>query len=155
MPKQQIFQRLDNEEQRYYERLARLQYNPDMVNQSIRRWNGYSKNQQDSIIEEANQIYADLAAALEAGTSPQSPEVQAMLQRWHDNLQHFYEPTLDVLRGLGQMYNDHPDFHANFQKLHPDLPQYLYEGIAQYVDDLEYAEIERMLAEDDANSATR
>jgi hypothetical protein len=68
---------------------------------------------------------------------------------------HFYEPTLDVLRGLGEHYNAHPEFNANFSKLHTDLPAYLQEAITQYVDDLEYAEIERMLAEDEEAAADR
>jgi hypothetical protein len=72
------------------------------------------------------------------------------LQRWHQHLRYFYEPTLEILRGLGELYHSHPDFMANFQELHPELPVYLYEAIHQYVDDLEYAEIERMLAEDEA-----
>ena len=77
-------------------------------------------------------------------------EVQAILKRWHDHMRYFYEPTLDILRGLGEMYTSHPDFIANFNRLHPDLAEYMKSGINQYVDDLEYAEIERMLAEDEA-----
>lgn len=43
-----------------------------------------------------------------------------------------------------------PDFILFFQKLHPDLPDYLAAAIAQYVEDREYAEIEQMLAEEEA-----
>jgi hypothetical protein len=74
--------------------------------------------------------------------------VQEIFKRWHQHLHYFYEPTLEILRGLGETYNTHPEFIANFQRLHVDLPQYLQEGIRQYVDDLETAEIERMLQED-------
>ena len=41
-----------------------------------------------------------------------------------------------------------PDFIATFQQFHADLPDYLHAAITQYVDDLEHAEIVRMLAED-------
>jgi hypothetical protein len=47
-------------------------------------------------------------------------------------------------------YNTDPEFIAFFQQFHPDLPAYLQESITLYVDDLEYAEIARMLAEDEA-----
>jgi hypothetical protein len=144
-----MFQAFDDEQQKDYQRQARLQYGPDNVNESIRRWNSYSNVQKEAIGEEGNQIYSDLTDALEAGKSPLSAEVQAIFVRWHDHLHYFYEPTLDILRGLGDLYNSNPDFIKNFQKLHPDLPAYLEEGIQLYVDDLETAEIERLLAEDD------
>jgi hypothetical protein len=72
--------------------------------------------------------------------------------RWQHHLRYFYEPTLDILRGLGEAYNSHPDFITFFQALHPDLPGYLQAAITRYVDDLEYAEIERLLAEDEARN---
>ncbi|MBZ0306640.1 MAG: TipAS antibiotic-recognition domain-containing protein, partial [Anaerolineae bacterium] len=75
------------------------------------------------------------------------------LARWHQHIRYFYEPTLAILRGLGEYYEADPEFAANFRKLHPDLPGYLRAGIAQYVDDLETAEIERLLAEDDARGS--
>ena len=139
----------DEAKQQHYEREARLQYGPDNVNESIKRWNSYSQAQQDAIKEEGNQIYSDIAEAIEAGREPDSQPVQDILVRWHEHLRYFYEPSLDILSGLGELYNSHPDFIANFQKLHPDLPSYLQTAITQYVDDLETAEIERMLAEDE------
>ncbi|MCC6617180.1 MAG: MerR family transcriptional regulator [Anaerolineae bacterium] len=148
MSKRQMFSAFSSEQQKDYERQARLQYGPDKVNDSIKRWNDYTQTQREIIAGEGNQIYSDIVDAIEAGLAPTSPEVQALFQRWHEHLRYFYEPTLEILRGLGEGYNSHPDFIANFQKLHVDLPAYLQEGISQYVDDLETAEIERMLAED-------
>jgi DNA-binding transcriptional MerR regulator len=151
MSKKRLFEGFSEEKQKQYEREARLQYGPEIVNASIKRWNSYTPAQQEAVRQEGGQIYSDLADALEAGQPAQSVEVQAILQRWHQHMRYFYEPTLDILRGLGEAYNTHPDFIAFFQNLHPKLPTYLKEAITQYVDDLEYAEIERMLAEDEAN----
>ena len=148
MSKKQLFGAFSEEEQKDYQRLARLQYGPDLVNESVRRWSGYSKAEQNAIFAEANEIYGKLVEAIEADKSPHDADVQATLQDWHNNIRHFYEPTLEIMRGLAYGYNSHPGFIANFQKLHPDLPQYLEDSITQYVDDLEYAEIERMLAAD-------
>lgn len=150
MSKRAMFQAFSEEKQKEYEREARLTYGPTLVNESIKRWNGYDKAEQKRILDEGGDIYHDLALALEAGTPPQSAAVLAILERWHEHLRYFYEPTLDVLRGLGDTYRTHPEFIANFQKLHPDLPEYLHAGITQYVDDLEYAEIVRMLEADEA-----
>ncbi len=153
MDKRRLFEPFSEEKQKEYERSARLQYDPVTVNESIRRWNSYTKADKDKIGEEGQQVYSDMVDALEAGKSAQSPEVQSILERWHQHLTYFYEPTLEILRGLGELYNTSPDFIATFQKIHPDLPEYLQEGITQYVDDLEYAEIARMLAEDEQQTS--
>lgn len=150
MAKKQLFESVSDEQQKQYEREARLTYDPVIVNDSIKRWNSYSAAQKEAIGEEGNSVYSDLLDAINAGRSAQSAEVQAILERWHNHLRYFYEPTLEILRGLGELYNTDARFITNFQKIHADLPAYLQEGITRYVDDLEYAEIERMLAEDEA-----
>jgi len=155
MSKKQLFQAFSEEEQKQYEREARLQWGPDTVNESIKRWNSYTEAQRQAIGEEGSQVYADLVKAIEAGTPPQDADVQEILKRWHNHIRYFYEPTLDILRGLGEGYNTDARFIANFKKLHPDLPQYLQDSITQYVDDLETAELERMLAEDAAKKLSR
>lgn len=152
MSKRRMFEAFSDEKQKHYERAARLQYGADIVNASIKRWNSYTPAQRQAIGEEGSQIYFDLVDALEAGKAPHSAEVQAIMLRWHKHLGYFYEPTLEILSGLGETYNSHPDFIANFKKLHADLPDYLSEAVAQYVDDLETAEIERLLAEDEAEN---
>jgi hypothetical protein len=144
----QPFGNITPEQQKQYEREARLTYDPTTVNESIKLWNSYTKEKQEAVMAEAGEIYRDLSAAMDAGRSPQDAEVQAIFQRWHQNLTNFYEPTLEILRGLGELYSTDERFIANFKKLHEDLPDYLAAGIAQYVDDLETAELERMLAEE-------
>lgn len=148
MAKRQMFEAFSDEQQKQYEREARLQWDPDIVNGSIKKWNAYTQAEKDAVMAEGGRVYNDLVTAIEAHLPPQSPEVQTILTRWHQHIRYFYEPTLEILRGLGQGYNSHPDFIANFQKLHADLPQYLETAITYYVDELETAEIARMLSED-------
>jgi DNA-binding transcriptional MerR regulator len=150
MSKRQLFEPFTDEQQKDYEREARLTYGPDNVNESIKRWKNYTQAQKLAIGEEGNQVYSDLVDAIEAGKPQQSEEVQAIMARWHNHLRYFYEPTLDILRGLGELYNSHPGFIANFKKIHPDLGEYMRVAINQYVDDLETAELEQMLNEDAA-----
>ncbi len=149
MSKKKLFQGFSEEKQKQYEREARLQWGPERVNESVRRWGSYSEHKKEDIMQEGAQNYQDLAKALEASKSPQDEDVQKIVKRWHDHIGYFYEPTLDILRGLGEMYTTHPEFMAYFQQFHDDLPDYLNKAIIQYVDDLEHAEIVRMLAEDE------
>ena len=138
-----------DELQREYEREARLQYGPDRVNESRQRWNSYTEAERETILAEGRQIYEDLADAMNDGKESGHEDVHAILDRWQSHIRYFYEPDLDVLRGLGELYNSDVRFIANFQKIHPDLPTYLQDVIAYYVDELETAELERMLAEDE------
>jgi len=149
MSEKDVFGGFNEEQEKEYTREARLQYGPDTVNESVKRWNSYSDAQKEAIKQEGNEIYGKLAQALEAGVSPNDAEVQAILVRWHNHLRYFYEPSLEILRGLAMLYNTDERFMANFQGLHPDLPQYLEDAIVVYVDELETAAIEQMLAEDE------
>jgi MerR family transcriptional regulator, thiopeptide resistance regulator len=155
MPDHKIFKGLTPEQEKEMTREARLQYGPDKVNESVRRWASYTESEKNLILEEGNQIYADLAAALQAGKSAFDSDVQAIYDRWHQHTRYFYEPTLEILAGLGELYRSDPAFIANFQKLHPELPEYLASGIRQYVDDLETAAIEALLAADEDQQQSR
>ena len=143
MSKQKIFQGFSQEQQQAYEQEARQRWGAAGVDESLKLWSSYSKAQQDQILQEGGQIYQELAAQM--GRGPASPEVQALLARWHQHLRYFYEPSLEVLRGLGNAYNEHPDFNATFTAIHPDLPPCLQQAIAHYVDVLETEWLEREL----------
>ena len=147
--------RHSHSEQKQYEREARLQYTPGIVNDSIARWESYSEAEQAAVIAQGDQIYADLADAMADGAAAGDAQITAILVRWRDHLRHFYEPSLDMLRGLGQLYNTDPRFIANFQRIHRDLPAFLESAIDHWVDELETAELERMLAEDESLNQRR
>jgi DNA-binding transcriptional MerR regulator len=149
MSKKQLFQPFSDDQQKAYEREIRLTYGPDKVNESVRNWNSYSPTQKQQVLDEGKVLYTDIIKAIEAGTPPSA--AGDLMTRWHEHLRYFYEPTLDILRGLGELYTTHPDFIANFANMHPDLGDWIEEAINHYVDELEYAEIERLLAEDELN----
>ena len=115
----------------------------ETVQHSVRLWNSYSAEQQAAILAEGGANYLAIVAAMPSG--PESPEVQALLAKWHQHLRYFYEPSIETLAGLGQMYHDDPDFNATFTAMHPDLPAFLKQAIAKYVDVLETRWLEQEL----------
>lgn len=136
---EQLFSGFNAEKQQQYEQeIARdPRYDQSKVKESIQRWASYTAQQKQAIFAEGNQLYADLAALMQSGIAADSPEAQAVMARWHQHIRHFYEPTPEILGGLGQMYNQHPDFIATFQQIHRDLPPYLEQAVAHYCDALE------------------
>jgi hypothetical protein len=142
MDKKNAFEGFDEEKQKEYEKEAVENWGESAA-QSIKLWKSYSDERKAQILEEGGQIYQEIVANMEKGHA--SPEVRALLVRWHEHLRYFYEPTIEVLEGLGNMYHDHPDFNATFTGMHPDLPLFLKEAIAIYVDELETKWLEREL----------
>lgn len=142
MSEKKAFEGFNDEKQKAYEAEATELWG-DSVKQSMKLWNSYSDEEKEAVMQEGSRIYQDLAASMEKG--PKHPDVQAILVRWHQHLHYFYEPSIEVLAGLGDMYHDHPDFNANFTAIDPDLPAFLKEAIAVYVDVLETRWLEKEL----------
>jgi DNA-binding transcriptional MerR regulator len=140
MSKKNIFEGFSPEKQKQYEEEA-INLWGDKVKESIQYWNSYSEQKKQEILQEGSAIYLDIIAHMDKG--PESPEIQAMLVRWHQHLRYFYEPSLEVLEGLGNAYHDHPDFNATFTAMHPDLPAFLKKAIAAYCDVLETQWLEK------------
>lgn len=144
MSKKRIFDGFDKEQEQRYAEEAAQRWDAETVKASYKLWNSYSPEKQAQIKQEGGAIYQDLADNMSKG--PTDPAIQAMLGRWHQHMRYFYEPSLEVLRGLGNAYNDHPDFNATFTAIHPDLPAFLQAAINHYVDTLEMEWLERELA---------
>jgi DNA-binding transcriptional MerR regulator len=134
MSKQEIFGGFSEAQQEEYAQQAQERWDPEMVNQSMQLWKSYSPEKKQQVLDEGNAVYADILAMMEQGKAPGDSEVQACLVRWHQHMRYFYEPTWEILQGLGQMYATSPDFRPTFEKLHPDLPDYLNAAIQVYTE---------------------
>jgi MerR family transcriptional regulator, thiopeptide resistance regulator len=131
MDSQELFRGFTEEEEQRYTEEARQQWgNTEAFRQSQKRWSSYSKEKRQQIMEEGNQIYRDILAAMPLG--PSSPQVQAGVARWHQHLRYFYEPSIEMLLGLADLYNDSPDFAANFARIHPQLAEFMRQAVKIY-----------------------
>ena len=131
MSQQQFFSGFSEEDEQRYAQEARERWDTAEVDASYQRWNRYSAEEKARIKAEGAAIYIDLAAVMDQG--PASPAVQAIVARWHQHLRYFYEPSLERLEGLGQLYVNDPAFARNIGKVHPDLPGFMQAAIAIYV----------------------
>jgi DNA-binding transcriptional MerR regulator len=126
------------EQQAAYEKEAEALWG-DNVRASSRRWKGYSAEKKKAIMAEGEAVYLDLIDRLKAGEAPGSPAAQAIIARWEQHLRYFYEPTTEILRGLGGAYVEHQGFRAFFDKMHPRLADYMREAIEAYCAEREAA----------------
>jgi DNA-binding transcriptional MerR regulator len=133
MKEPEFFEGFSDEKQKQYEQEIRERYG-EKAFEGVTDWNSYSAAQKATIQAEGKAIYRDLVANI--GKSPDSPEVQAIIARWHQHLRYFYEPSVERLLGLAELYNEHPDFLANFKKMHPDLAEFMRKAIKHYCSQL-------------------
>jgi DNA-binding transcriptional MerR regulator len=134
MDTKELFAGLSDEQQAQYEQEAEALWG-ETVRESSRKWKAYSPAQKARIMAEGQAVYQDLLDQLDE--PPASRAVQAIIARWHQHLRYFFEPSADVLRGLGQGYNDNPQFNATFQRLDPKLAPFMRAAIEVYCDKLE------------------
>lgn len=127
----ELFSGFSEEQQAEYEKEAAQTYDPEIVKASNAKWRAMSKAEQQRIFEESKQVYVDIIAAMPKG--PASAEVQACIERWRKNMDHFWTPKPEQLAYFGDLYNNDPRFKANFEKMAPGLAEFMREAINVYV----------------------
>ena len=130
MSNKQLFEAFSEEEQEQYALEAEKLYDPESVRESNRKWKAYSAAKKEAIMAEGSAVYKDMIAAMPKGAS--SKEVQAIVERWRKHMDYFWTPNLDQLLGLANGYNDDPKFKANFDKMHPQLAEFMREAVKVY-----------------------
>jgi DNA-binding transcriptional MerR regulator len=134
MSNHEIFSGFSEEQQEEYAQQARERWDPELVDQSMKLWKSYTPKKKQQVLDEGKAIYEDILEYMKKGYAPESLEVQACLVRWHQHMRYFYEPSMTILRGLGQGYAQSPDFRATFEKMHPDLPDFLNKAIQVFTE---------------------
>ena len=131
MGQKDLFEGFSEEEQEKYALEAEQLYDPETVRESNRKWKAYSAAKKEAIMAEGKQVYQDMIVAMPKGAS--SVEVQAIVERWRKHMDYFWTPNLNQLLGLANGYNDDPKFKANFDKMHPQLAEFMREAVTVYV----------------------
>jgi hypothetical protein len=131
MSQKQLFEAFSDEEHEKYAEEAARMYDLEIVRASNRKWKAYSATEKQRILEEGNLLYTDLVAAVPKEVD--SPEVQAIVERWRLHMDYFWTPDLDQLLALAEGYNTSPDFKANFDKIDPRLAAFVKEAVRVYV----------------------
>ncbi|MBT3322960.1 MAG: MerR family transcriptional regulator [Anaerolineae bacterium] len=131
MSKKALFEAFSEEKQAEYAKEAEEKYDPEIVRASNRKWKGYSAEKKQTILDEGNQVYVDMIAAMPKGAD--SSEAQAVVKRWRKHMDYFWTPNLDQLLGLATMYGQSPEFKTKFDAMHPDLTTFFREAVEIYV----------------------
>jgi DNA-binding transcriptional MerR regulator len=131
MSKQQFFEGFNDEQQAEYEKEVMQTYDPATVKASVKKWNAYTAEEKKQIGEEGNAAYQALLAAMPKG--PASPEAQAAVVLWRRQIEYFWIPDDEQTLGLAQGYISDQRFKASFDKIHPQLAEFLLAAVKAYL----------------------
>jgi hypothetical protein len=132
MSEKALFEGFSDEQQAEYEKEIAQKYDPATVKASRKKWNSYTDAEKQRIGEEGNTVYKDILAAMPKG--PASREAQAGIERWRKHIEYFWIPNDEQLLGLANGYNDDPRFKATFDKIHPQLAEFIRDAVKIYVE---------------------
>lgn len=101
--------------------------------ESIARTRRYPKADWLKIQNEAGEIYSAIASLMDR--DPGDAEVQEWVGRWHEHISKwYYDCSLEIFRGLGEMYVQDERFTKNIDKTKPGLAAFLSEAMRIYCD---------------------
>jgi hypothetical protein len=104
----------------------------DAWKQSQDRVKNLSKEDMDIIKKESDELMREIAAI--SNNDPAGPAAQALIARHYAGLKHFYEPNLELYRGLAEMYVADPRFQAYHDKFKPGLARFMQSAMIAFCD---------------------
>lgn len=133
MDDKELYAGFSNEEAEAYAKEAKVRWgHTDAYKQSQERVKKMSKEQFAQIGKEGDELQKEIVLHMDKG--PESPIIQKLITKHYENLRHFYEPNLELYRGLADMYVSDPRFATHFKKYHPDLPEFMRDAIHAFCD---------------------
>jgi MerR family transcriptional regulator, multidrug-efflux activator len=114
---------------------ARERYGKERVDAVIQRTSQYSAERWAGIIQKWDEIFRKVAALMDKG--PKALEVQQAVHEIRQLItDNFYNCTLDIFRGLGNLYVDDERFTANIDRHGKGLAEFLKQAIHVYCDEM-------------------
>ena len=127
-----FFRGFTPEEEEKYSQEAMQMYDPEIVKGSVRKWKSYTAAEKQKIGEAGKAVYIELLQAMPKGAA--SAEAQAAVARWRRHIEYFWTPNEEQLLGLVDLYNNDARFRGNFDKLSPQLAEFMREAVSIYVE---------------------
>lgn len=124
------------EHQKKYSEEAKARYGKETVEKVEKRTANYTPDDWGNIQAKTEEIYQRLISGMADG--PNDPAVQEAVADWRQFItDHYYDCTIDIFRGLGDLYVDDPRFTKNIDKYQPCLAAFFKRAIHHYCDEQE------------------
>ena len=137
MASEEMFEGFSPEKQKQYEEELVDRYGDGMrakIEDSKNRIKGWTKEDFEASTERWNAFLRELGALAEAGETPESDDVQALIPSHRAWLEPYWTPVRESYIGLGQMYAEHPDFRKQFDAVREGLADFCAEAMRVYAE---------------------
>ncbi len=137
MNKKEMFKAFDMSEiEKHKEKYAeevREKYGEKVAEESERKTSGYREKDWKQIQSRSDEIYRSLAESMDIG--PENEGVQKLIGEFRQFItKYFYDCTLEIFRGLGDLYVSDERFTAFYEKYRPGLATFVRDAINIYCD---------------------
>ncbi len=141
MSKKEIFEpfemkKVEEHRQKFDQEVKEAYGDTNAYRESLHKTKSYKEDDWKRIHEQNEDLYRRLIANMHKG--PKDKEVQQIIDSFRQHItDYYYECTLEIFRGLGEMYVNDPRFTKNIDKYEKGLAAFKREAIHIYCDRLE------------------
>ena len=127
---EELYEGFTTEQIERYKREARELYDPALVEESERRVGKMSRAQWKAVQAQGQEVTVAIADLMDR--EPGDAEVQALVVQHHAWIENFYPCSAEIYRGLAQLYVEHPEFRAFYEKVRSGLADFLSAAMNVY-----------------------
>jgi len=107
----------------------------DAYREAARRTARYTPEQWAELKDQSDGLYRELAARLAAGAAATDPAVMDIAERHRLHIERWFYPcSMDLHRGLGELYVSDARFMKNIDRYRPKLAEFLRDAISANAD---------------------
>ena len=129
---EELYEGIGKETAERWQRESEQMYDPAVMAESKRRLSRLTKEQWEEIKLEGGRVSTLLASLMDQ--DPGSSAVQAAIARHHAWIENFYDAPAALYRGLGELYTNHDEFRATFEKIKVGLADFMQKAMNIYAD---------------------
>ena len=123
--------KIEAHQEKYRKEVKEKYEGTEPFQQSQKKISSYQGNDWKAIEKERQAIYQSLADLMDR--DPADSEVQQLVHEWRMHIsKHFYDCSVEIFKGLGEMYIADQRFKDNIDQTRPGLAQYLHDAIQIY-----------------------
>ncbi len=125
--------KIEEHQKKYAEETKQKYGQSNAYKESQQKTSTYTKNDWENITSQANEIYKQLAANMNKG--PEDEKVQELIGQWRQHItDNYYNCTIEIFRGLGDMYVADERFTANIDQYGEGLASFMRDAMHHYCD---------------------
>jgi hypothetical protein len=87
------------------------------------------------VLAESEKLTEEIAECMKNGEDPTGDVAQKLIAKHYEGLRAFYEPNLEMYRGLAEMCVADPRFAANYEKVAKGLVTFMHAAMLHFADE--------------------